>query len=323
MRLRNDVAGRLAAPLSDRRDTGCTTGSAGLGDAGTWRARRRRTARSVPLPVAMVGNLMNELAAMAGCSAAREISVPLYVHTNSRMMSRGIHSPSCDGQYIRLPFGCDTSVLIWTTFPLSRTRRHPDQTRWPYPASVADLIADVADCGFVHRCGRRSGRARDRGGRALMASRCRRSSGGRGERAVLTSTGRRPSPLWGMGGPSEPRPERVTATGEPCGRARHDRVRAPNAIRGGVQAERCYGGDEGKADRRGATAAEASFSRGTRGTAPPTSSPTAGGSRCPRARRCRGTSPGTPCTGSAASAGRSRTPGCPSSGRTSRRCHRS
>ncbi|HEX9821953.1 MAG TPA: AMP-binding protein [Methylomirabilota bacterium] len=41
------------------------------------------------------------------------------------------------------------------------------------------------------------------------------------------STGLRPSPLWGMGGSSEPCPERVTATGEPCGRTRGPRAPSP------------------------------------------------------------------------------------------------
>jgi hypothetical protein len=63
----------------------------------------------------------------------------------------------------------------------------------------------------------------------FMASRCRRSSAGPGERAALASTGHRPSPLWGMGGPSEPGPERVTATGEPCARAR-DLSRRPALV---------------------------------------------------------------------------------------------
>src|SRR5262245_54050766 len=44
-------------------------------------------------------------------------------------------------------------------------------------------------------------------------------SGGLGARATHDSTRRRPSPRWGMGGSSAPSPERVTATGEPCGRA--------------------------------------------------------------------------------------------------------
>ena len=54
------------------------------------------------------------------------------------------------------------------------------------------------------------------GRRAITASRRRRSSAGRGERAANDSAVRRPTPL-GDGGPSEPGPERVTATGEPCG----------------------------------------------------------------------------------------------------------
>jgi aspartyl-tRNA(Asn)/glutamyl-tRNA(Gln) amidotransferase subunit A len=62
-------------------------------------------------------------------------------------------------------------------------------------------------------------------GRAFMTSRRRRSSAGLGERAADDSTAPRPSPLWGMGGPSEPSPERVTATGEPCRRARDPRAR--------------------------------------------------------------------------------------------------
>jgi hypothetical protein len=63
-------------------------------------------------------------------------------------------------------------------------------------------------------------------------------------------------------------------------------------------------------------------SREILGRAFPTSSRRASSSRYRRARCGRGTSPGTRCTGCAASAGRSRTPGCPSSGRTSRRCRR-
>jgi hypothetical protein len=57
-------------------------------------------------------------------------------------------------------------------------------------------------------------------GRAFMASRRRRSSAGLGSRATDKPKWPPASPLWGMGGPSEPCPKRVTATGEPCRRAR-------------------------------------------------------------------------------------------------------
>ena len=53
-------------------------------------------------------------------------------------------------------------------------------------------------------------------GRAFMASRRRRSSAGLGSRATDKPKWPPASPLWGMGGASEPRPERITATGEPC-----------------------------------------------------------------------------------------------------------
>src|SRR5918996_274743 len=77
----------------------------------------------------------------------------------------------------------------------------------------------------------------------FMASRRRRSSAGLGEPAALIEAGGldmaprppdaraapaepwRPS-IWGMGGPSEPSPERVTAAGEPCAWPR-DTARRP------------------------------------------------------------------------------------------------
>jgi hypothetical protein len=61
-------------------------------------------------------------------------------------------------------------------------------------------------------------------GRGIRASRRRRSSAGPGSRAADDSAGRRPSPPWGMGESSGPGPERVTATGEPCRRAREPRT---------------------------------------------------------------------------------------------------
>ena len=63
-------------------------------------------------------------------------------------------------------------------------------------------------------------------GRAITASRRRRCRSGCGERAANKPKSPRPTPLGGMGGPSEPRPERLTATGEPCRRAP-----APRALR--------------------------------------------------------------------------------------------
>ena len=93
-----------------------------------------------------------------------------------------------------------------------------------------------------------------------MASRRRRSSAGPGERAALASTGRQSSPLWGMGGPSEPGPKRVTATGEPCRgpRPRHPRpgltefhARRWRGLRQQIRdTERCRGRGEG-GDRGG------------------------------------------------------------------------
>ena len=67
------------------------------------------------------------------------------------------------------------------------------------------------------RGGWRRGRAsRAPSWRAVVAV----SRSGCGERAANDSTGRHPSPLQGDGGSSEPHPERLTATGEPCWRAR-------------------------------------------------------------------------------------------------------
>src|SRR6516162_2131647 len=66
---------------------------------------------SVPLSAATVKNEINGLAAIAGDSSARKISLPLWVQRNSVMMSRGIIVPFVP---VRNPLsiGCEISVLI-------------------------------------------------------------------------------------------------------------------------------------------------------------------------------------------------------------------
>ena len=146
--------------------------------------------------------------------------------------------------------------------PRPPRRVPPDRARLPVQSLTPSPLIAVTPAVVAGRTHRP---ARTPSWRAVVAV----TSAGLGERAANNSKCPAPDPLWGMGGPSEPSPERVTATGEPCGRARGLCVRpaatadATGRLRelataawtrrcrtGGLRRTRSRAGTSGRAGRR-------------------------------------------------------------------------